>query len=93
MTDGQARAIPTSMALGLSFSLLAILFGFVLGGVFGSVESSIKKRLDDSGTAVMESVYQGDVAAKDAVVNKSWTYLKRAHLHGGAIGGSSPIFS
>ena len=31
----------------------------------------------------------GDVAAKDAVVKKSWDYLKRAHLHGGAIGAAA----
>ncbi|MBT3344680.1 MAG: hypothetical protein HN712_28145 [Gemmatimonadetes bacterium] len=89
MSDKQARAIPKAMAVGLSFSLVAILFGFVLGGVFGSAESSIKKCLDDAGIAVLESVYEGDVAAKDAVVQKSWAYLKRAHLHGGAIGAAA----
>ena len=78
--------VPGSIAVGVSLSLLAILFGFVLGGVFGSLESSVKQHLDDSGTAVLESVYNGDVATKDAVVAKSWEYLKRAHLHGGSIG-------
>jgi hypothetical protein len=82
----QMRTVPKSIAVGACLSLLAILFGFVLGGAFGAVESSIKKRLDDSGTAVLQSVYKGDVAAKDAVVKKSWEYLQRAHLHGGAIG-------
>jgi hypothetical protein len=72
--------------VGACLSLLTILFGFVLGGAFGAVESSIKQRLDDSGTAMLQSVYKGDVAAKDAVVNKSWAYLQRAHLHGGGIG-------
>lgn len=80
------RPVPRTIAAGACLSLLAILFGFVLGGAFGAVESSIKKRLDDSGAAVLDSVYKGDVAAKDAVVKKSWEYLKRAHLHGGAIG-------
>jgi len=36
----------------------------------------------------LQSAYQGNVAAKDAVVKKSWEYLKRAHLNGGAIGTS-----
>jgi hypothetical protein len=85
----QLRPVPKSIAAGLCLSLLAVLFGFVLGGVFGAAESSIKKHLDDSGTAVLQSVYQGDVAAKDAVVKKSWDYLKRAHLHGGAIGAAA----
>ncbi len=87
--NSQMHIVPTSIAVAVCLSLLAILFGFVLGGLFGSVESSIKKHLDDSGTAVLQSVYQGDVAAKDAVVAKSWDYLKRAHLHGGAIGSAA----
>lgn len=82
----QMRPIPKSIAVGICLSLLAILFGFVLGGAFGTVESSIKRHLDDSGTAALQSIYKGDVAAKDAVVKKSWEYLQRAHLHGGAIG-------
>src|SRR3989338_1182090 len=82
----QMRPVPNSIAAGACLSLLAILFGFVLGGAFGAIESSIKKRLDDSGAAVLQSVYKGNVAAKDAVVKKSWEYLQRAHLHGGAIG-------
>ena len=81
--------IPRSMAVGVCLALLAILLGFVMGGVFGAVESSIKKHLDDAGGAVLHTVYQGDVAAKDAVVKKSWDYLKRAHLHGGAIGSAA----
>ena len=80
------RPVPKSIAAGLCLSLLAVLFGFVLGGVFGAAESSIRKRLDNCGSAVLQSAYQGNVAAKDAVVKKSWEYLKRAHLHGGAVG-------
>ena len=82
-------AVPKLMATGICLALLAILFGFVLGGVFGAAESVVKKHLADTGTAALQSVYQGDVAAKDAVVKKSWVYLKRAHLHGGAIGAAA----
>ncbi len=85
----QMHIVPKPIAVGVCLSLVAILFGFVLGGLFGSVESSIKQHLDDSGTAVLESVYHGDTAAKDAVVKKSWEYLKRAHMHGGAIGSAA----
>jgi hypothetical protein len=66
------------VAAGLILALSAILLGFGLGGAFGAVESSIKGRLDAS--------YAGDPASKEAVVKKSWEYLQRAHLHGGAIG-------
>lgn len=86
MMNSQMRAVPKPVAAGACLALASILFGFVLGGAFGAVEGPILRHLDDSGTAVLETVYKGDVAAKDAVVRKSWSYLKRAHLHGGAIG-------
>ncbi|MBI4347479.1 MAG: hypothetical protein HY553_11530 [Elusimicrobia bacterium] len=78
----------TSKATGLGacLALLAMLFGFILGGAFGGAESSIKQRLADSGAAALQTAYAGDKAAMDAVVKKSWEYLQRAHLHGGAIG-------
>ncbi len=82
----KTQTTPTPIAVAMCLSLLAVLLGYVLGGVFGAMESSIKKHLDDSGIAALETVYGGDTAAKDAVVRKSWAYLKRAHLHGGAIG-------
>lgn len=82
----QTRSVPKSIAAGACLSLLAIFFGFALGGAFGAFEASIKKRLNDSGSAVLQSVYKGDTAAKDVVVKKSWEYLQRAHMHGGAIG-------
>ncbi len=74
------------LAPGLILAILAILFGFLLGGSFGMAESFIKNRLKSSADAVLETAYAGDGEVRDAVVAKSWTYLKRAHLHGGAIG-------
>ncbi len=76
-------------APGIVFALLAILFGFLLGGAFGAVEDPIKGWLRSSADTVSESVYRGDTAKRDAVVQKSWAYLKRAHLHGGAIGSAA----
>ncbi len=78
--------IPTSIRAGILLALTAILFGFGLGGAFGAIEPTIKGRLAASADAVLETTYGGDVAARDAVVSKSWDYLKRAHMHGGAIG-------
>lgn len=80
------RDVPKLITLGICLALTSILFGFGLGGAFGAIEDSIKKRLDASGTAVLDTAYRGDVSAKDAVVKKSFEYLIRAHLHGGAIG-------
>jgi hypothetical protein len=67
-------------------ALLSIGFGFLLGGTFGAIEDPIKSHLRSSADAVLDSVYEGDPVKRDAVVAKSWSYLKRAHLHGGAIG-------
>ncbi len=87
--SGDVSSNLRSVSPGALLALLAILFGFALGGAFGAAEDSIKGRLAASGEAALESAYGGDVAKKDAVVSKSWTYLKRAHLHGGAIGAAA----
>jgi hypothetical protein len=82
-------AIPPQIRTGAALALSAILFGFMLGGIFGFREDAVKARLEASGTAVVATMYQGDVAAKDAVVDKSWEYLLRAHMHGGGIGAAA----
>lgn len=81
--------IPASIRAGALLALTAILLGFVLGGAFGAFEDVVKGRLEASGNAALATAYNGDVAAKDRVVSKSWEYLKRAHLHGGAIGAAA----
>lgn len=63
----QTRPVPRAVAAGACLSLLAVLFGFALGGAFGVIEASIKKQLDDSGSAVLQSVYKGDSAAKESL--------------------------
>lgn len=87
--NDRIQAVPRTVAAGACLSLLAIISGFVIGGAFGAAEDAIKKRLENSGAAALETVYKGDAAAKDAVVKKSWQYLIRAHLHAGAIGTAS----
>ena len=71
---------------GLTLAVFTVLFGFVMGGVFGLNEDLIKDRLVASAAAVTASVYGGDAAAAKPVIAKSWDYMQRAHLHGGAIG-------
>lgn len=71
---------------GVVLALLSIFFGFALGGVFGLNEDGLKDHLAASAEAVRDSVYRGDEAAIRAVLDKSWSYMKRAHLHLGAIG-------
>ena len=71
---------------GLAVAVCTVLFGFAMGGIFGLNEEVIKGRLAASAAAVTTTVYQGDAAAAEPVLAKSWTYMQRAHLHGGAIG-------
>ncbi len=71
---------------GLFFATLTLLFGFGLGIVFGANEDAIKSRLKNSGAAVRDTAYRGDDAALKAVLDKSWVYMQRAHLHAGALG-------
>lgn len=71
---------------GLAAAILTLLFGFVLGAVFGLNEDAIKSRLNASATAVAASAYNGDAVAQKAVVDKSWAYMQRAHLHAGGLG-------
>ena len=71
---------------GLALALCTVLFGFAMGGLFGLNEDVIKDRLANSAASVTPTVYRGDAAAAEPVVAKSWEYMQRAHLHGGAIG-------
>ena len=71
---------------GLAVAVFTVLFGFTMGGLFGLNEEIIKDRLAASASAVTATVYQGDAAAAEPVLVKSWDYMQRAHLHGGAIG-------
>lgn len=81
---------------GAASGLLAILFGFGLGGAFGAAEDTIKARLQASAEAA-QGLYLARAAAETdpqaaalaeskKVLDKSWVYLQRAHLHAGALG-------
>lgn len=74
---------------GMLFAVLTILFGFSLGIGFGLNEDFFKSRMADSAAEVIDTVYGGDEAKSKAICDKSWTYLKRAHMHAGAIGTSA----
>ena len=72
--------------IGLVLALLTILYGQGLGIAFGLNEGAIKSRLRASATAVRLTVYNGDDAAVKVVLDNSWNYMKRAHLHAGGMG-------
>jgi uncharacterized membrane protein YebE (DUF533 family) len=72
--------------LGLVLALLTIMYGQGMGIFFGVNEQAIKNQLKASATAVRETVYQGNDAAMKTVLDNSWNYMKRAHLHAGGMG-------
>jgi uncharacterized membrane protein YebE (DUF533 family) len=71
---------------GLLLALLTILYGQGMGIFFGVNEQGIKNRLKASAAAVRETVYKNDDAAIKVVLDNSWNYMKRAHLHAGGMG-------
>jgi hypothetical protein len=73
-------------AVGLVLAVLTLLFGQGMGIVFGANEDAIKSRLKAAAAEVRDSAYRGDEAALKAVLDKSWVYLQRAHLHAGGMG-------
>ena len=87
---GYAPAFRT-LLVGWVLALSAILYGQGLGIAFGAFEDSIKDGLANSAAEVLETVYDGDEAAANQVVSKSWTYYKRAHLHANAMGTTAAV--
>ena len=71
---------------GLALAIVTLLFGFGLGIVFGLNEAAIKSRFSASAAAVEATVYNGDSTAAKPVLDKSWNYAQRAHLHAGGLG-------
>jgi len=77
------------MRFGLCFALLAILFGFGMGGLFGGFEDMLKNDLKSRALAVLDSVYKSDQTKLQATIDKAWVYYQRSHLHGASIGTAS----
>jgi len=71
---------------GLILSLLTIMYGQGMGIFFGVNEDAIKQQLKSSAMEVRETVYKGNDAAMKTVLDNSWNYMKRAHLHAGGMG-------
>lgn len=71
---------------GVLFAVLTLIYGFGLGAAFGAAEDTLKGRLKDHARAVLDEKYGGDEAAAQAVADKAWVLLKRAHLHANGLG-------
>lgn len=77
------------MRWGVVFGILTIAYGFSLGMLFGGAEDSLKAGLKADAQAVLADVYKGDTAKADKITSKSWSYLKRSHMHAGGIGAAA----
>ena len=78
---------------GVLVAMTAILFGGLLGLSFGCCEDTLKDTLKAGAGKALTEVHKGDQAKADQVINKSWVYLKRAHLHSQTMGVISIAFS
>jgi len=82
-----------AVRFGLVLSLVAVVYGWSLGAVFGFAEYRIREGFVASANARMDlylASSHGDAAAAQAAIRKvdetAWRYLLRAHLHAGGIG-------
>jgi len=83
------RLLPSNLraaSVGLMLAVLTILFGQGMGIVFGLNEDIIKSRLKADAAEVQGTIYKNDPIASKAVIDKSWNYMQRAHLHAGGMG-------
>lgn len=73
-------------SVGILLAVFTILFGQGMGIVFGLNEDIIKSRLKADAAEVQATIYKDDKIASKAVLDKSWNYMQRAHLHAGGMG-------
>jgi len=83
----------THVKYGILIAMIAILFGGSMGLSFGCCEDDVKGFLKSQADSVFQEKYGGVQAKKDKVVNKSWIYMKRAHLHSQTMGVIAIAFS
>ncbi len=76
----------THIKYGVLISIIAILFGGLMGLSFGCCEDSIKGSFKSSAAEVLNEKYGGAQEKADAVAKKAWVYMKRAHLHSQTMG-------
>ncbi len=76
---------------GILFALLTLLYGFGLGGAFGLFEDDMKAYLNEKARDASTTVYQGDEVKMKTIIDKSWVYFKRAHLHANGLGTTSLV--
>ncbi len=90
---------------GILLALLTLLYGYGLGMTFGGAEEQLKAKLTAGGAAWVDAQLHATKSSTNAaglavarakleadaskVVEKSWIYMKRAHLHANGLGTSA----
>ncbi len=74
---------------GIVLSCVAILITFFTGMWMGLDEGGIREGFKASGMTVLDSLYNGDEAALDAMVGTAWAVTMRAHVHWAGMGAAA----
>lgn len=74
------------MRVGVLLALLTLLLGFGLGAVFGVFEDQIKEGFHEAAQRTLQGADDETAQETRALVSKSWSYMKRAHLHANGLG-------
>ena len=77
-----------SMRVGAVLSLLTLFLGFSLGGIFGLFEDSLKAGFENTALQTLASEPDPEAAAA-RLSGRSWSYMKRSHLHANGLGTSA----
>lgn len=78
----------TEMRWPFVLVILSILFGTGLGMFFGIGEDKIKAHLEEGlakNSTLTNLLFEKQSAEREKLKTKSWSYIQRAHLHGGGI--------
>lgn len=93
MTSEEWRQRLHAVRFGLALGLLAVLYGWGLGVVFGVGEDWLRQgflRNAEANRQIYLDKVKGDAEAATALIKRMdetcWRYFQRAHLHAGAIG-------
>lgn len=91
MDEWRDRVVP--VRFGLALGMLAVLYGWGLGVVFGAAEDWLRRGFLADAEAHRQlylDKVQGDPEAATALIKRMdetcWRYFQRAHLHAGGIG-------
>ena len=73
------------MRVGALLSLVTLLLGFSLGAVFGYFEDALMGSFEKTAVVTLATEANPQAAA-ERLAGRSWSYMKRSHLHANGLG-------